>query len=121
MKKSRLVTLVISGAILAGCEDRPASGDWQYGNQPLTNNTYMPDHGYWHAPYQSWYPYPYNSYFPGLGYYHGGLYSEAPHASSITSSRPLFSSGSGSSGSGSFGSSGSISRGGFGRGTSGIS
>jgi hypothetical protein len=114
MKKSRLVTLVISGALLAGCEDRPVNRDWQYGDQPLTNNTYSPGHGYWHAPYHDWFPYPYNSYYPGQGYYHGGNYSMTPHASDIISSRP-------SSSSSSRGTSGSISRGGFGRGVSGLS
>ncbi len=111
MKKSGLVTLVISGALLAGCEDRPGNGDWQYGDQPLTNNAYSPGHGYWHAPYHGWFPYPYNSYYPGLGYYHGGTYSETPHSSGITSSRPFVSSRTTSG----------ISRGGFGRGMSGLS
>ena len=105
MKRSKLVTLVISGAILAGCDDRSGGGNWQYGDQPLTNNTYSPGYGYWHAPYSSWYPYPYNSYTPGLGYYHGGTYSESPHVSSITSSRPSI----------------ATSRGGFGRSAGGSS
>ena len=111
MKRSTMVTLVISGALLTGCDDQTSSGDsagadWQYGNgQTLTNNTYNPSYGYYHAPYGAWYPYQYNSYHPGLGYYHGGSYSPTPHISSVTSSHPVSSFSHGSSG---------ISRGGFG-------
>src|ERR1700733_507315 len=103
MKKSMMVTLVISGALLAGCDDNQnAWGDNQ--DQVVTNNTYVPGQGYWHAPYSGWYPYPYNSYHPGRGYYHGGFYSAAPHVSSVTSSHL----------SGSSSHSSSVSRGGFG-------
>ena len=45
-------------------------------------------HGYYHAPYHSFYPHPYNYYFPGRGYYHGGSYSVAPERSGISASSP---------------------------------
>jgi len=107
MKRSKRLTLVIFGALLTGCDEPsdPSNSRGQYGRgQSLTNNTYVPGHGYYHAPYHSWYPYPYNSYHPGLGYYHGGDFSPSPHTSPVTASRPI-----GSSARASF-----ISRGGFG-------
>jgi hypothetical protein len=80
-----MVTLVLSGALLPGCDD-----PWQTQNDPpspqITNNTYAPGYGYWHAPYHSWYPYPYNYFRPGYGYYHGGIYSAAPDFSPIRAS-----------------------------------
>lgn len=123
MKKSAAVTLVISGAILVGCNDQPnQSADWSSypaTNGPITNNTYWPGHGYWHAPYYSWYPYPYNYYRPGFGYYYGGRYwdhadpnplaaSVPPHSSSFGGSHFVGGTSGGSS------SRSSISRGGFG-------
>src|SRR5690242_4614575 len=93
MKRSTAVTLVLSGALLAGCDNPPkgASDDWSSsGNDaPITNNTYEPGHGYWHAPYHSWYPYPYNYYRPGFGYYYGGSYYDHPETSPITASTSL--------------------------------
>ncbi len=124
MKKSMVVTLVISGALLTGCNDNPATGGTNGDNaQSFTNNTYRTGYGYWHAPYHSWFPYPYNSYWPGRGYYHGGVYSERPYVSEVNSSRPIYTSStsggggtfrSGSTSSGSKSSASSISRGGFG-------
>jgi len=125
MKRSTAVTLVISGALLAGCDDhcnfggcssRAGTGT----NASISNNTYLPGHGYWHAPYHDWYPYPYNYYRPGFGYYYGGGYYDRPEASSITASSPPLSSFSGSSGwtsgggTSDGGHSSSVSRGGFG-------
>ena len=77
----------------------------------MTNNTYVASHGYWHAPYHNWYPYPYNYFDPARGYFHGGQWSPAPHESTITASRPLAAN---SSGAGKPSSSSHISRGGFG-------
>jgi hypothetical protein len=122
MKKSTAVTLVISGALMAGCNDQyGGNGDWssgyeQSGTNAITNNTYAPGYGYWHAPYRGWYPYPYNFYRPGFGYFHGGNYSDEPEASPITRSFPRFTSGGGAAHGGSWfsGSHSGISRGGFG-------
>src|SRR5580698_8030992 len=105
MKRSSAVTLVISGALLAGCDNQSTrnTGDWSSGtNAPITNNTYVAGHGYWHAPYHSWYPYPYNYYRPGFGYYYGGSYFDHPDLSPIHISSPLRSSFSSSRG-GNFG------------------
>jgi hypothetical protein len=89
MKRSMAVTLVISGALMAGCDDPTYAGrDWSSDGQPITNNTYVAGQGYWHAPYRAWYPYPYDYYRPGFGFFHGGLYSPAPEASPILASVP---------------------------------
>jgi hypothetical protein len=54
----------------------------------MTNNTYRPGYGYWHAPFRGWYPYPYNYYRPGFGYFAGGGYRPAPFVSPIIVSPP---------------------------------
>jgi len=114
------VTLVLSGVLASGCDDQPGSNaaSWAYGDdQTITNNTYAPGYGYWHAPYRRWFPYPYNYFDAGRGYYHGGFYSAEPFASPITASRAAGLSAGGRPGA----SGGGISRGGFGRGFSGRS
>lgn len=123
MKKSTAVTLLISGALMAGCDDRTnwssGSGNISYDTNgvPITNNTFVPGQGYWHEPYHGWYPYPFNYYRPGLGYYHGGIFSSAPEvytAPSGSSSRWGGSSGGGIFSGGGHDAGGSVSRGGFG-------
>ena len=86
MKKSSMIVLVISGALLAGCDSSDES-TWEE-SQTYTNNHHT-SRGYYHAPYHAWYPFPYNYYDPARrGYYHGGNYTAEPHVSSITASRP---------------------------------
>ena len=88
MKKSSMVALVISGAVLTGC-DSSKNYLWE-DSQTYTNNHYVAGRGYYHAPYRGWYPFPYNDYDPARRtYYHGGNYSTAPQVSSVTSSRPI--------------------------------
>ena len=86
MKKSSVVVLVISGALLAGC-DSSDNSSWEP-SQTYTNNHYAAGRGYYHAPYHAWYPFPYNYRDPSRGYYHGGQYTSDPHVSSITQSQP---------------------------------
>ena len=126
MKKSTMVTLVLSGALMSGCDDSPRYGSQDYPGYPtgtdVTNNTYVSGLGYYHAPYRGWFQYPYNFYRPGFGYYHGGLYSPDPFVSDVVSSRPplpstfrtggMGATGGSHPGSSSFSS--SVSRGGFG-------
>jgi hypothetical protein len=120
MKKSALVTLVLSSALVSGCDDRSQYGDPGYAALPsVTNNTYVSGLGYYHAPYHGWFEYPYNCYRPGFGYYHGGIYTPQPHVSDIFSSPPSIPSISGGNGGeaahfGSTGSSSGVTRGGFG-------
>jgi hypothetical protein len=88
MKRSSMVALVISGALLTGCDSSNESS-WE-DSQTYTNNHYVAGRGYYHAPYHAWYPFPYNYYDPARRtYYHGGSYSTAPHVSNVTSSRPI--------------------------------
>jgi len=122
MKKSTIVTLVLSGALISACDQRrPYAYAVNATGTNVTNNAYVPGLGYYHAPYHDWFLYPYNYYRPGFGYYHGGFYSPQPDMSDISSSRPgripgLVGGGGGFSGShvGSGGASSSVSRGGFG-------
>ncbi|HUD82517.1 MAG TPA: hypothetical protein VMQ67_03400 [Candidatus Saccharimonadales bacterium] len=121
MKKSALVTLVLSGALVSGCDDRSQYGDPGYGaGANVTNNTYVSGLGYYHAPYHGWFEYPYNYYRPGFGYYHGGIYTPRPLVSGILSSPPSIPStfggsrGGGGAHFGSTESSSSVTRGGFG-------
>jgi hypothetical protein len=106
-RKSVAVALVLSGALLAGCQ-RKEEKEWSTSESPLTNNTYHPSYGYYHAPYHGWFPFPYNSFAANRGYFHGGRYTSEPNNSGITASKPV-------------GSSPYVSRGGFGRSSSGIS
>lgn len=115
-----MVTLVLSGALISGCNNQSnqtSGGDWDYADQSVTNNTYVAGRGYYHAPYHAWYEYPYNYYRPGYGYYYGGLWNPARNESTVVYSKPGYSGSSGSSShfsSSSSHSSSSISRGGFG-------
>src|SRR5215217_2106362 len=87
MKKSSAVVLVLSGALLTGCDGNSSSG-WG-SSQTYTNNHYVVGRGYYHAPYLAWYPFPYNYYDPvRRSYYHGGNYTPAAHVSSVTASKP---------------------------------
>src|SRR5258707_11495562 len=95
MKRSRRIVLVLSGTLVTsgfvGCERSEDSGDWApevSESQTYTNNHYVPGAGYYHAPYHSWYRYPYNWHMDGQGYYHGGTWSSEPHQSPITASQP---------------------------------
>ena len=47
-------------------------------SQVVTNDTYIEGRGYYHAPFHTWYPFPYNFYSPGIGYYRGGSYYPQP-------------------------------------------
>ncbi len=83
-----MVALVISGALLSGCDSSEPSGSWEE-SKPYTNNHYAAGRGYYHAPYHAFYPFPYNFRDPARGYYHGGQYTAAPLVSGVTESRPL--------------------------------
>jgi hypothetical protein len=121
MKKSALVTLVLSGALVSGCDDQRQYGDLGHASgTDLTNNTYVSGLGYYHAPYHGWFEYPYNFYRPGFGYYHGGIYTPQPYVSDILSGPASIPSTYGGSGGavgphvGSAKSSSGVTRGGFG-------
>jgi len=52
------------------------------------NNEFVPGVGYYHAPYDSWFPFPFNHHDPARGYFAGGLWQAAPFAAGVLSSRP---------------------------------
>ena len=58
------------------------------GDRTYQNNDFTPGVGYYHAPYHSWYPFPYNHYDPSRGYFAGGLWQAVPFALGMLSSRP---------------------------------
>jgi len=103
MRKSTAVTLILSGSLLAGCDRQNAlsSAGNPGGNAGLsvTNNTYDPARGYYHAPYRAWYPHPHNYYDPASGYYYNGHWSSVPDTSKTTPSTPAMAASGRSSGS----------------------
>ena len=52
------------------------------------NNDFTPGVGYYHAPYRSWFPFPFNHHDPSRGFFGGGLWQAAPFAAGLLSSRP---------------------------------
>ncbi|MFT3783243.1 MAG: hypothetical protein QM790_14635 [Nibricoccus sp.] len=95
-KRSSQIKLVLLGGIaagaLTGCGDRSAK------NLPPAETVYPNDHylqgvGYYHAPFQNWYPERYNSVRqmqPGSPpiYYYGGQWGPRPHESIVNLSAP---------------------------------
>lgn len=57
-------------------------------NRTYQNNEFVPGAGYYHAPYHSWFPFPFNHHDPARGYFAGGLWHAAPFAADLLSSRP---------------------------------
>jgi hypothetical protein len=57
-------------------------------NRTYQNNDFVPGAGYYHAPYHSWFPFPFNHHDPARGYFAGGLWQAAPFAADLLSSRP---------------------------------
>ena len=96
MKRSRQITLVLSGTLagsmFSGCEpswdDEANLGPTITAANTYTNNHYVHGAGYYHAPYRAWYPFPYNYYDPVRGYYHGGQWAPRPNNNTVTASQP---------------------------------
>lgn len=109
MKRSKQIRLVLLGGVtasaLAGCDRTPppppsfAPSHFEPNTNGVntnevstsgvyTNNQYLPDRGYYHAPYHSWYPHPYNYYLASRGFFHGGRWTPQPFNSPVVVSRP---------------------------------
>ena len=56
--------------------------------QEYSNDAYVPNVGFYHAPYNAWYPFRYNYYDEPRGYYAGGSWRPQPEVSEIIRSRP---------------------------------
>jgi hypothetical protein len=90
-RRAKTIRLILIGSAcvgsLTGCSPdgpAPVTSDAVY-----TNNYYLPGVGYYHAPFNAWYPYPYNHYDPALGrYYFGGRWSAVPNISIVNLSSP---------------------------------
>lgn len=91
MKRSNKIVLVLSGALATapiGCSNPSERSAAITPENTYTNNHHVSGAGYYHAPYYAWFPYPYNTFVPGRGYFHGGQWTQEPHQSAITASRP---------------------------------
>ncbi len=93
MKRSRKISLVLLGGLSAGALTSCAP---QLGGEPrispdnvYENNYYVRDVGYYHAPFQAFYPQPYNFYDSRRRqYYYGGTWGNAPYRSIVNVSAP---------------------------------
>lgn len=56
--------------------------------QTYANNDYIPGVGYYHAPYNGWYPHPYNYHDPNRGYFAGGFWQALPWVLALQRSQP---------------------------------
>lgn len=98
-KASKQVILVVSGALtltaLSGCgrnDDWAPALEYQglTSNDTVTNNTYHPSHGYYHAYAHTYYPYAWGYHDPGRGYFYDGTWQSTPRANppELTASTP---------------------------------
>jgi len=78
----------------AGVGDNPTATQPDIPSTPIAadrdyhNNDFTPGVGYYHAPYRSWFPFPFNHYDASRGYFGGGLWQAVPFAAGLMSSRP---------------------------------
>lgn len=91
MKRTTQIRLLLAGTLacvpFAGCDFGDPEPTLSTENT-YTNNYYVPGHGYYHAPYRNWYPYPFNYYERDRGYFHGGIWTTTPDPSRDTASKP---------------------------------
>jgi hypothetical protein len=92
VKRTAQIRLLLAGTLacvpFAGCDLEDNTPPVVSTENTYTNNYYVPGSGYYHAPYRSWFPYPYNHYEAGRGYFHGGNWTSEPQRSTETASRP---------------------------------
>ena len=91
MKRSRIVRRVLLGGFTAGLATA-CGGSAEPRVTPenyYTNDSFIRGAGYYHAPFQGFYQYPYNHYDPRRQrYYYGGQWGPAPHRSIVNISTP---------------------------------
>jgi hypothetical protein len=93
VKRSRSIKLVLLGTlsvgVMSGCGPADLSRAPITSDAVYTNNFYVPGVGYYHAPFRSWYAFPYNHYDPQTRrYFSGGVWSATPCASIMNISAP---------------------------------
>ena len=91
MKRSKQVRLILLGGFSAGA----LAGCGQTGPPAVsvenvyTNNYYLPGAGYYHAPFNAWYQFPYDHFDSRTQrYYYGGQWGASPFESIINVSSP---------------------------------
>lgn len=91
MKRSREVRRLLLGGFAAGTISAAAAA--QVGRitpeSHFTNDTFVPGAGYYHAPFQRFFPQPYNHYDAARQqYFFGGQWAAEPHRSIVNISAP---------------------------------
>lgn len=91
MKRSRTVQRVLIGGFSAGLAAlcAPAAEPRITPQNYYTNDSFIRGAGYYHAPFQGFFPLPYNHYDSQRRlYYFGGQWGPAPHRSIVNLSTP---------------------------------
>ena len=91
MKRSREVRRLLLGGFAAGTLSAAVAAEVERITPEsfFTNDTFVPGAGYYHAPFQRFYPRPYNHYDAARGqYFHGGQWAAEPHRSIVNISAP---------------------------------
>lgn len=93
MKRSRSVQRLLLGGLTAGALASSAVAQTAFPRVTpsnfYTNDVQIPGVGYYHAPFQAFFPLPYNHYDPQRRqYYSGGQWSPVPHRSIVNISSP---------------------------------
>ena len=79
----KIYLLAAAGAVglpmlMSQCsEDDVPSAPQVSSSQVYANNSFVPGAGYYHAPYQAWFPLPYNQH-DARGWYRGGQWRQQP-------------------------------------------
>lgn len=91
MKRSSSVRRVLLGGFSAGtlAASAVAAEARVTPESYYTNDYYLSGAGYYHAPFQAFFPQPYNSYDSARKmYYYGGQWAAEPHRSIVNISAP---------------------------------
>lgn len=91
MKRSRTVRRLLVGGVTVGLATACGSGAEPRVSPEryYTNDSYLQGAGYYHAPFQAFFPHPYNHYdAQRRQYYYGGQWGPTPHRSIVNISMP---------------------------------
>lgn len=91
MKRSREVRRLLLGGFAAGAFSVAVAAEVGRITPEsfFTNDTFVPGAGYYHAPFQRFFPQRYNHYDPARQlYFYGGQWGPAPHRSIVNISAP---------------------------------
>ena len=89
MKRSRHIRLVLLGGALAATPAAFAVEPRVSTSAVYANDHFIPGAGYYHAPFNAFYPERYNHYDPVRKlYYYGGRWELVPHRSIVNVSAP---------------------------------